>query len=144
MLFPDSPITYITMNDIEEQLLTCKSWQEKYRQIMLIGKQLPRLPDAFQVESAKVHGCESNVWAYSRIDDGTITVFLDSDAKIVRGLLAIVLSYFQARKIQDVNVDDFTEYFERLELTKHLSPSRNNGIQAVSQQLLDAAAQNER
>lgn len=142
MTFPHTPLTLIDPADIEALLQKCRSWQEKYREVMLLGKKMPRLPIEFQVDEARVHGCESNVWLYSRVDEGKMVVHLDSDAKIVRGLLVIIVSYFQGRDLQKINANEFAAYFARLELEKHLSPSRNNGIEAVTQQLLLVAEQN--
>lgn len=142
MYFPTHPIHKVTINDVETTLGKCKSWQEKYREIMLIGKTLARLPEEFLVDSVRVHGCESNVWLYCRVDENRLIIHVDSDSKIVKGLLVIVLGYFQEVQITALSEEGFSQYLERLALKRHLSPSRNNGIQAVAQQLLAIAAQN--
>lgn len=141
MAFPTQPTHKVSITDIEARLGKCKSWQEKYREIMLIGKTLARLPEEFLVDSARVHGCESNVWLYCRVDEKRLMIQIDSDSKIVKGLLVIVLGYFQDAQVNALSEEGFLLYFERLALKRHLSPSRNNGIQAVAQQLLTIAAQ---
>jgi sulfur transfer protein SufE len=144
MVFPTSPLIQIDSSEIDALIQKCRSWQEKYREIMLLGKKLPRLAEEYQLDEARVHGCESNVWLYVSVHENRLMVHLDSDAKIVRGLLAIVLSYYQDKLVSEVSSEEFAGYLQKLELTKYLSPSRNNGIQAVSQALLNAArAQNE-
>ncbi len=112
-----------------------RGWQNKYRRIMLIGKQLPDFQDSWQQENAKVQGCESDVWLYLTWDDeqtpAQLKVAASSNAKIVRGLVAIVLAGFNNKTREQILQFDVNDYFDQLALLEHLSPSRGNGIRAI-------------
>ncbi|BBN81788.1 hypothetical protein PA25_17730 [Pseudoalteromonas sp. A25] len=100
---------------------------------MLLGKQLPPLPEVLKTDLAKVTGCESNVWLHIELDEQQQHLLLvgDSDTRIVKGLLAIVLSMYSGLTPSEAKkINAYTE-FEALGLIKHLSPSRGNGIKAI-------------
>lgn len=118
---------------IKNKLITLSNWQDKYREIMLLGKTLPLLPNELKVDSAKVTGCESNVWLYLSLDEteASILVVADSDTRIVKGLIALIVNCFNGltpAQALEVNISD---EFEQMGLLKHLSPSRGNGIKAI-------------
>nr|WP_281358242.1 SufE family protein [Pseudoalteromonas caenipelagi] len=118
------------------------SWQQSYREIMLLGKKLPTLPDVLKTDEARVRGCESNVWLHIDLDEQQQHLVLvgDSDTRIVKGLLVIVLAIYNARTPMDAaKVDAYSE-FEKLGLIKHLSPSRGNGIKAIVDTIQQQAA----
>ncbi|QBF83738.1 SufE family protein [Shewanella maritima] len=109
-----------------------KNWQEKYRQIMLLGKQLPELPESLKHESAQVKGCESQAWLYHQLIDGKHYFIASSDARIVKGLIAIILSHTQAKTTKEIADFSISDEFQRLGLSGQLSPSRTNGITALA------------
>lgn len=126
-----------SFKDIAKQLENASAWQQKYRQIMLFGKQLPALPDQLKVESALVPGCESRVWLYVEFaeNENTLVIVADSDTRIVKGLLAITLALYNGLTPEQVaNINAYDE-FERLGLIKHLSPSRGNGVKAIVERI---------
>ncbi|WP_076416222.1 SufE family protein [Shewanella sp. UCD-KL12] len=109
------------------------NWQERYRQIMLLGKTLPKLDEQFRVEVAQVRGCESNAWLYHKKIEGKHYFIADSDARIVKGLVALLLTACQGKSAAEIATFDLDAYFEQLGLTGQLSPSRTNGLFALAQ-----------
>ncbi|QFU21444.1 SufE family protein [Shewanella eurypsychrophilus] len=107
------------------------SWQERYRQIMLLGKKLPKLDEEFRVEQAQVRGCESNAWLYHNEIEGKHYFIADSDARIVKGLIALLLTACNGKSSDEIAAFNSDVYFDRLGLTGQLSPSRTNGLLAV-------------
>ncbi|MBD1581421.1 SufE family protein [Pseudoalteromonas sp. S16_S37] len=110
---------------------------------MLLGKQLPTLPDVLKTEQAKVTGCESNVWLHIELDEQQQNLLLvgDSDTRIVKGLLAIVLAMYSGKTPTEAKQIDAYQEFESLGLIKHLSPSRGNGIKAIVETIQKQIAQ---
>ena len=128
---------------ITEKLTACSGWQARYREIMLLGEQLPALPDELKVPSALVSGCDSNVWLYLELDDSQqqMVLMADSDTRIVRGLLTIIIAAFAGKSPQQAAQADVYGLFQSLGLIAHLSPSRGNGIRAIVEQIQLAAKQ---
>lgn len=109
-----------------------KSWDSRHRQIMLLGKQLERLDKSARDEQTLISGCESLAWLVARKSDDNVFHFqADSDAKIIRGLLFIVLAAFDKKTAAQIRAFDIESYFKTLGLLQHLSPSRGNGILAI-------------
>lgn len=122
--------------DILEQFEPLKSWEASYRQLMQMGKQLPPLASQYKQDEYLVKGCESQVWLYSHKDQHQHYHFeLDSNARIVRGLLMIVHALFEGLTAEQISAVDVEQYFSQLNLLKHLSPSRANGINAIIKQI---------
>lgn len=114
------------------------NWQERYRQIMLLGKTLPTLADAFRLESVQVKGCESNAWLYHIEQDGKHYFLADSDARIVKGLIGLLLSACHGKQSDEILAFDPSAYFKQLGLEGQLSPSRTNGLHALAKAMIDA------
>lgn len=108
-------------------------WEDKYRFLIDLGKSLPVMPEEFRIEANLVRGCQSQVWLVSRFDAATdrLELALDSDAHIVRGLVAIVLAAFQERPPAEIVAFDIEGLFAELDLLPHLSASRGNGLRAM-------------
>ncbi|PAJ73644.1 SufE protein [Pseudoalteromonas sp. NBT06-2] len=125
------------MNDsyinVKNQITQAGSWQEKYREIMTLGKELPVLPQELKVDSAIVDGCESNVWLYINFnnEERKLLIAADSDTRIVKGLLSIILYLYSDLTPNQILLIDANKEFEEMALLKHLSPSRGNGIKAI-------------
>ncbi|QYJ98367.1 SufE family protein [Shewanella alkalitolerans] len=117
------------------------NWQERYRALMLLGKRLPPLHEDLRQESAQVRGCESNAWLYHREIDGRHYYLADSDARIVKGLIALLLTAVQGQDKKTIAALDLHEYFDRLGLSGQLSPSRTNGVLALAEAIKAAANQ---
>ncbi len=110
-------------------------WQERYRQIMLLGKELPVLE--LKDDNARLHGCESSVWLHYHYDDNTMRLFFiaDSDARVIRGLIAIVLAVFSGKTPKEIQGENIEQWFRELDLFNHLSPSRGNGLKAIVKEI---------
>ncbi|MCE9685657.1 SufE family protein [Shewanella sp. AS16] len=117
------------------------NWQEKYRQLMLLGKRFPALANEFRVEAAQVRGCESNAWLYHRQLAGKHYFLADSDARIVKGLIGLLLAANQGLSAAEIAAFDADAYFNTLGLSGQLSPSRTNGLYALAGAIKACAAE---
>jgi cysteine desulfuration protein SufE len=134
--YPQSPFgTEITAETIVETMQGFKGWEDRYRQVIQWGKKLPKMPEEYKSEQVTVSGCESLVWLVSQQVDGQWYFCADSDARIVRGLIALVMAAFDGKTGPDIQSFDVDAYFEKLGLIAHLSPSRGNGLQAIVEQI---------
>lgn len=126
---------------VSANLNDSKGWQEKYRQIMQLGRQMPTLPEDWKTEESRLHGCESTVWIHHYYDQETMQLFFaaDSDARVIRGLIALVLGKINGLQPEDIGRFDMDGYFEQLGLLTHLSPSRGNGLRAIVSEILSQA-----
>ncbi|WP_376708470.1 SufE family protein [Shewanella surugensis] len=116
---------------IIELFTQATNWQERYRQLMLLGKQLPRLPQEQRTPQAQVQGCESDAWLYHCQYNRQHYYLGDSDARIVKGLIVLLLAAFNGKNTDEINAFDHDDYFEHLGLSGQLSPSRTNGLHAL-------------
>ncbi|MEW6996196.1 SufS family cysteine desulfurase [Colwelliaceae bacterium BS250] len=135
-------IDFISQQQILALFAKATSWDLKHRQIMLLAKQLARKDKSLRLESELISGCESKAWLAAAIapETGVFTFSADSDAKVIRGLMVIVLSVYQGRTAQQIIDFDIEEYFAHLGLMQHLSPSRGNGIKAIVERIVQLAA----
>lgn len=132
--------TEVTSDDIVETLSFFDSWEDRYRYIIDLGKDLPAMDDALKTDERIVRGCQSQVWLVDDVDGERIRFQADSDAHIVRGLLAIVLAAYNGKTRQEILDFDTEAYFSQLDLVKHLSPTRGNGLRAMVARIKDIAA----
>ncbi|WP_027707392.1 SufS family cysteine desulfurase [Zooshikella ganghwensis] len=118
---------------ITSKLLQQKNWESRYRLIMQNSKQLPPLPTEYKTEANRISGCESEVWLISSFDEQskTLQFWADSNARILRGLLTLVISYVNHKTPEDILTTDFQVLFSTLDLAHHLSPSRSNGLNSI-------------
>jgi cysteine desulfuration protein SufE len=129
------------VNIIQRQQMTVKefaalaTWEDKYKRIIELGKKLPEYPEEFKIEQFKVKGCQSQVWLKTQISDqGIITFTGDSDALLVRGLLAMILNVFSKATAREI-IEAPLDFLQELGLESHLSPSRSNGVFAMIKQI---------
>ncbi len=119
-------------NSIRQQFAAANGWENQYRLIIQLGKQLPALPGEWQQEEFRLKGCESKAWLKGeKSEDDRWHFACDSDARIVRGLIVIVLAAFNHQTADAIQAFDIDAYFSELGLEKHLSPSRGNGLRAI-------------
>ena len=117
---------------IRQQFAAAHGWENQYRLIIQLGKQLPALPGEWQQEAFRLKGCESQAWLKGKkSEDGCWHFACDSDARIVRGLIVIVLAALNHQSSAAIQDFDMEGYFSELGLEKHLSPSRGNGLRAI-------------
>lgn len=122
----------ITASQVTTLLAAEKGWQNKYRQLILLGKKLPDLAVEAKTEANQIHGCESQAWLIHSIDaEARLWFGLDSDARIVKGLMAALLAAVNGKTRAEIAALDIDGYFAELGFMQQLSPSRGNGLQAV-------------
>ena len=123
----------VTAEDIAGDLEFLDDWEERYRYIIDLGKQLPAMPEALRTEDRFVRGCQSQVWLLTDYDteQGRLYLAVESDAVIVRGLAAIILTALNRKTPAEVAAYDMDGFFEELDLLRHLSPTRGNGLLAM-------------
>jgi cysteine desulfurase/selenocysteine lyase len=118
------------------QFAALKGWDSRHRQIMLLGKQLKRLDKSDRNDHSLISGCESLAWLVAQKNGQHVFHFeADSDARIIRGLLVIVLAAFNDKTAKQIQAFDTESYFNTLGLIQHLSPSRGNGILAIVEKI---------
>jgi cysteine desulfuration protein SufE len=114
-------------------------WEDRYRYVIELGRKLTPLPDSERTEANRVRGCASQVWLWTRAEadgGGTVLRFVgDSDALIVRGLVAIALSLFDGKTPREVLATDAEAVFDRLDLRAHLTAQRSNGLKALVERI---------
>ena len=117
-----------------------KSWEERYKHVIDLGKALPDIPSEYRDDKFLVKGCQSKVWLHAQKNSsGQIELFADSDAMIVKGLVAILLKVYSQAKPADILSNPPT-FISELGFQSHLSPSRANGLMAMVKQIMLYAA----
>ncbi len=124
------------LGELGQKIKAAKSWDDKYRQIMLAGKTLQRLPSEYHTQELAVQGCESQVWLTLSWQQDKLVIAGDSPSKIVRGLLAIVFDAIGHNTAQQVIDFSLHDYLQSLGLARHLSESRGNGLRAVMEKII--------
>jgi cysteine desulfuration protein SufE len=132
----------ISTADVLDNLGFLDDWEERYAWIIDLGRQVPPMPADLRSEERLVRGCQSQVWLETRYDPDARRLWLgiDSDALIVKGLGALVLTAYNGKSPQDILAFDIEDYFGQLDLLRHLSPIRGNGLRAMVQRIRDTAA----
>lgn len=135
----------IDADEIAESFAFFDDWEDRYRYLIDLGRALPPLPDACKTEDNFIHGCQSQVWIVHRVDPATgkLQFAVDSDALIVRGLAAAVLAALNDRTPAEIRQADLEGYFGRLDLLRHISPTRGNGLRAMVGKIRRLAARQE-
>ena len=121
----------MNLTEIREAFDFFDDWEDKYRFVIDLGKSLPSMPDSSRVPENIVRGCQSQVWLVTPAHDGELTFEIDSDAHIVRGLIAIVQAAYQNQTPADILAFGIEQLFADLDLIKHLSPTRGNGLRSM-------------
>jgi cysteine desulfuration protein SufE len=126
----------MTIDEIIENFELLDEWDDRYRYIIELGRNLPELPDAARTEANKVRGCASQVWVKTETKpngaDGPVLDFQgDSDAHIVRGLIAILFALYSGKPARSILALDAEKLFEQLGLREHLTPQRSNGFRSM-------------
>ncbi|MEM9341518.1 MAG: SufE family protein [Pseudomonadota bacterium] len=126
--------------DIVETFDFLDDWEDRYRHVIDMGKAMAPLEDALKVPATKVEGCASQVWLVPEIDGPTFRFRGDSDAMIVRGLIAVLGALYNDRPVTDVPGVDAAEQLARLGLDEHLSAQRSNGLRAMVERIRTVAS----
>lgn len=134
----------VSVADRQQELVdrfnAIEDWEDRYREIIRFGRELPELPPELRVEKNKVKGCQSQVWMHAELEDGRVMYRADSDAAIVRGLIAILVKLYSDQPPQVV-LESPPDFVDALGLSSRLSQNRANGLAAMIKQMkLYAAA----
>jgi cysteine desulfuration protein SufE len=129
-----------TIDDILSDFELFEDWDERYRYLIDLGRRLEPLPEAAKSEANKVRGCASQVWLETRKivgNDGKERLSFkgDSDAHIVKGLVALILALFDRKTPDEILATNAQDVFDRLELAQHLSMQRANGVRAMVERI---------
>ena len=123
-----------TIDSLVEDFSFLEEWEDRYRFVIELGKALPELPDAERVDANKVRGCASQVWLISEVSgngEPRLSFRGDSDAHIVRGLIAILFALYGGRTARDILGTDAEAVFAQIGLREHLTSQRSNGLTSM-------------
>ncbi len=126
--------------ELVETFTFLDDWEDRYREVIDMGKAMPPLDDALKVPATKVDGCASQVWLHPRIIDGVFDFEGESDAMIVRGLIAVLHALYAGLPVADIAKVNATAELGRLGLNDHLSAQRSNGLRAMVERIHQVAA----
>lgn len=124
-----------TLADLIENFTLLGDWEERYSYLIELGKTLPPMGDELKTEATKVKGCTSQVWMVADERDGRFHFTADSDAHIVRGLIALLLTAYQDKTAEEIQGIDIEGAFKEIGLDEHLSPNRRNGFFAMVERI---------
>jgi cysteine desulfuration protein SufE len=127
--------------ELAETFAFLDDWEDRYRHVIDMGKAMPPLEDALKVPATKVDGCASQVWLHPRPSEGRFDFAGDSDAMIVRGLIAVLHALYAGVPLVDVARVDAVAELGRLGLNEHLSAQRSNGVRAMVERIRKVAAE---
>ena len=130
----------MTIDEIRDNFALLDEWDDRYRYVIELGRMLDPMPEAEHSAANKVQGCASQVWLSKQIDrdrtDAPALSYLgDSDAHIVRGLIAILLTLYSGRTPREVLATDALAVFDELGFREHLTPQRSNGLRAMVERI---------
>ncbi|MEY3960106.1 MAG: SufE family protein [Paracoccaceae bacterium] len=127
--------------EIAETFAFLDDWEDRYRHVIDLGRAMPPLDDSFKVPALKVEGCASQVWLRPVIEGGRFDFQGDSDAMIVRGLIAVLHALYAGLPVGQVGAVDASAELGRLGLNEHLSSQRSNGLRAMVERIRKTAAE---
>ncbi len=127
-----------TLDEIRENFTFLDDWEDRYRYVIELGKAMTPLPDADRTEENKVRGCASQVWLATRVEARPVphlSFIGDSDAHIVRGLIAILQAGYSGKTVTEILDINPEAIFDELQLRDHLTPQRSNGLRSMVDRL---------
>ncbi|MGM9831874.1 MAG: SufE family protein [Paludibacteraceae bacterium] len=128
----------MSINDIQDEIIdefsAMDDWMDRYSLLIDFGNELPALPEQYKTEQNLIDGCQSKVWFTAHLEDGKIVYQGDSDAILVKGIVALLIKVLSGHTPKEILESDL--YFvERINLKEHLSPTRSNGLVAMLKQM---------
>lgn len=132
----------ITADGLKQKFSVFTQWEDRYRQLIIMGKQLPALPEELKTAEIELSGCENRVWlGHQHLADGSLHFYGDSEGRIVRGLLAVLLTAAEGQQPAALLQQDPLALFDDLGLRNQLSASRSAGLTALAEAVMQAARQ---
>ena len=128
------------IDDIVDDFSLLDEWDDRYRYVIELGRALPPMPDSAHSDANKVQGCTSQVWLISHVapngPQGPVLTFeVDSDAHIVRGLVAILIALYSGKAAREILATDALDLFDRIGLRENLTPQRSNGLRSMVERI---------
>ena len=126
------------MNDIDELIENFSmfdDWEDRYRYLIDLGEKLPPLDEKYKTDEWLVRGCQSQVWLVPEVKNGELNFYGDSDAIIVKGIIAVILLIFAHKSAKEIKEIEVENIFAKLGLCEHLSPSRRNGLASMVEKI---------
>ncbi|EKE44035.1 Fe-S metabolism associated SufE [Oceaniovalibus guishaninsula JLT2003] len=127
--------------DLVETFAFLDDWEDRYRHVIEMGRALPPMDEALKLPATKVNGCASQVWLVPTVEDGRFDFAGDSDAMIVKGLIAVLHALYAGAPVGEVPKIDAAAELKRLNLHDHLSSQRSNGLRAMVDRIRLVAGQ---
>lgn len=121
-------------NKIVEQFSQLIDWEDKYSLLIKMGKDLGELDSDIKTDKNKISGCQSQVWMHAKLEDDKMIIFGDSDAMIVKGLIALLIKVYSNQKPEEI-LSSPPKFLNEIGIDKHLSPTRKNGLGAMLKQI---------
>lgn len=127
------------INDIQDEIIEefegLTDWMDRYAYIIELGGQLPEIPESYKTPENLIEGCQSRVWIHAELNgDGEVVFEADSDAMIVKGIVALLLRVLSSQKPEDI-LDSELYFIDSIGLKEHLSPTRSNGLVVMVKQM---------
>jgi cysteine desulfuration protein SufE len=137
---PERTTNMPTINEILDNFALLDDWDDRYRYLIELGRTLEPLPEVARNEANKVPGCASQVWLVTTVEPNggsgpRLSFRGDSDAHLVRGLIAILLALYSGKTAQEILSTDAVAVFDRLGLREHLTPQRSNGFRSMAERI---------
>ncbi|MEM6649079.1 MAG: SufE family protein [Pseudomonadota bacterium] len=120
-----------SFDDIADDFGFIEDWDEKYRYLIDLGRHLPPFPKDAQTEETKVRGCASQVWLTFEEKEGSLFIQGDSDASIVKGLIALLISLYNGQSAEQIIKINAEEKLKAIDLNDHITPQRSNGVASM-------------
>ncbi len=124
-----------SIEEVVENFSLFDDWEDRYRYLIDIGRELPQMDEALKTDASLVRGCTSRVWLVPDILDGVLTFQADSDAHIVRGLVALLMASYNGRTLEEVRDIDINAMFKEIGMDQHLSANRRSGFYSMVERL---------
>ena len=121
-------------NKLVYEFSELEEWEDKYSLLIKMGKELGELDPEIKIEKNKISGCQSQVWMHAKLDDEKMIIYGDSDAMIVKGLVAMLIKVYSNQKPEEI-LSSPPEFLTKIGIDKHLSPTRKNGLGAMLKQI---------
>lgn len=137
----------MTIEELIDEFEFLGDWEAKCDYLIDLGFELPEMPAEAKTEASKVHGCQSNVWLVAEMhanpeQSAILRILADSDARIVQGLIAVLLTVYDGKTPEEILAIDVQEIFAKLGLDRHLSMARKNGLRGMVQRIRQLAVEN--
>ena len=128
----------MTIQETQEQIVKefeqFIEWEDKYKRIIDLGRELPAINKSYKTEKYKLSGCQSQVWINAKLENGNVIFEADSDAAIVKGLVALVIRVYSNHTPDEI-LSSPPEFVKKIGIDNHLSPTRKNGLGAMMKQI---------